>query len=245
MSEKVSAESIILKRWDYAEKDQIVSFVTADRGRLQGIAKGAKASRHRFAGSLDLFCHSRVIFREKKNSGLVVLEEAKLIEGFPRIRSDYNAILLASGLLEMSYRFYHEGDRACPSFGILLKALRYLEGREAKREIFWRTLLNNLDAIGLAPQFFRCVRCDPEASSILLGFDPIGGGMICNRCTGGDSPWMKVPDSLLHWLKCDGEQGAELCLEETDETVLGKILRHHVKMQMDLDLEWNRFLQFS
>jgi DNA repair protein RecO (recombination protein O) len=243
MNERFSVEAIVLKRWDFGEKDQIVSFISREKGKHQGIAKGAKASRHRFAGALDLFSHVHLSYKEKKTSSLVFIEEARLLDGFPKIRENYNSILLANAFLEMTYRFYKEGEGESRGFAILREALKRLEGQEVKRELFWSTLLENLDSIGLAPHFHECIKCGRETKGPFLGFDVWGGGMVCSRCSSPSSQWMEIPDSLLGWLN-SSKSSQLISLPPQDETLLDKILRHHLKIQMDLELEWNRFFQF-
>ena len=71
MKERQSLEAIILKRWDYGEKDLIVSFLSREKGRLQGIAKGAKASLKRFGPALDLFAWVKLQVVERKNNLLI------------------------------------------------------------------------------------------------------------------------------------------------------------------------------
>jgi len=245
MNERHSEEAIILKRWDFGEKDQIVSFFSCDRGRHQGIAKGAKSSRHRFVGALDLFCLSRLNYKEKKTSSLVMIEEARLIHGFPKIRDDYNNILLASAFLEMGYRLYKEGEGEKRGFFILKSALERLESEAAQREFFWSTLLENLEVVGLAPHLHECIRCGKDARLPFLGFDLWGGGMVCSRCSSPSSQWIEIPESLERWLTQSEEPSSTpIHLKREDEKILDRLLRQHLKIQMDIDLEWSRFLDF-
>jgi len=244
MNARHSVEAIILKRWNFGEKDQIVSFISREKGKHQGIAKGAKASRHRFVGALDLFCHSRLLYKEKKTSSLVFIEEAKIVDAFPKIREDYNSILLASAFLEMAYRFYKEGEADSRGFTILMEALKKLGGQEIKKELFWSTLLENLEAIGLAPHFHECIKCGRETQGPFLGFDVWGGGMVCSRCSSPSSQWMEISAPLMDWLWCQARRSQTGPLNPEDEVVLDKILRQHLKIQMDLELEWDRFFQF-
>src|SRR5262245_43053008 len=202
MSLAETTEAIVLKHWDYGEKDQIVCFMSKSKGRIQGIAKGAKSSRRRFAGALDLFSWSEITFREKRGGSLAFLENSRLLSGFPGIRGDYNAILLANGLLEMAYRFYKEPSGGDPAgFEILLAGLQGLERQEKKKEIFWRALLDHLRAVGLQPEFERCVKCHGESSASLSGFDLWGGGMVCETCFAPSTHLVSVTPTLKKWVK--------------------------------------------
>jgi DNA repair protein RecO len=189
---------------------------------------------------------SEITFREKKGGSLVFLEQARLLSGFPGIRENYNAILLADGLLEMAYRFYQEPSRGDPAgFKILLAGLQGLEREGEKKEIFWWVLLENLKAVGLYPEFERCVKCHGESSNPLAGFDLWGGGMICQKCLIPSMHLVAVTPTLKEWLKFfsfDAE--IALALNPEDETILKEILKEHLKNQMSLDLEWDRFFKF-
>jgi DNA repair protein RecO len=47
--------AIIMRVKDVGESDLLVTFFTPQRGRLKGVAKGARKSRKRFVNALDLF----------------------------------------------------------------------------------------------------------------------------------------------------------------------------------------------
>lgn len=240
MSESLHLEGIVLKRWDYGEKDQIVSILTKEKGRLQGIAKGAKASRKRFGPALDLFCWIKVQIKEKSKSSLVFIEQAQAISNFPKIRSDYGAILMASGLLDMSHQIYHEGQADERAFHILLKSLSRLEREPLSTEIFWSFLLSSLHSTGLAPQVTQCVKCENKNLESLHHFDLLGGGMICEDCYYPSKIFLEVSQSLHSWML--NPSAALWSRLPQDERCLQELLMHHFKNQIHINPDWSRFL---
>ena len=56
------SEAIVLRSIDYGESDRIVTFYTADFGKVKGIAKGAKRSSKRFANTLESFSRLQLLF---------------------------------------------------------------------------------------------------------------------------------------------------------------------------------------
>ena len=48
-------DGIVVRMTNYGESDRIVEFLTAEEGRVSMIARGARRSRKRFGGALDLF----------------------------------------------------------------------------------------------------------------------------------------------------------------------------------------------
>ena len=94
--------SIIMRIKEFGESDLLVTFFTSDRGRLKGIAKGARMSRRRFANCLDLFCLTNLEYELKRKGDLHFLHSCKLINGFPGVRDDFSSLSLASYMIELT-----------------------------------------------------------------------------------------------------------------------------------------------
>jgi DNA repair protein RecO (recombination protein O) len=48
-----SADALILRTYKLGEADRIVVFLTRDRGKKRGVAKGARRLKSRFVGALE------------------------------------------------------------------------------------------------------------------------------------------------------------------------------------------------
>jgi DNA repair protein RecO (recombination protein O) len=68
-----SADALILRTYKLGEADRIVVFLTSDRGKKRGVAKGARRPRSRFVGALEPLTHVRVAYFEKEQRELVSL----------------------------------------------------------------------------------------------------------------------------------------------------------------------------
>lgn len=68
-----SADAIILRTYKLGEADRIVVFLTRDRGKKRGVAKGARRTKSNFAGALEPLTHVRVAYFEKERRELVNL----------------------------------------------------------------------------------------------------------------------------------------------------------------------------
>ena len=68
-----SADALILRTYKLGEADRIVVFLTRDRGKKRGVAKGARRTRSNFAGALEPLTHVRVAYFEKERRELVSL----------------------------------------------------------------------------------------------------------------------------------------------------------------------------
>src|SRR5687767_11511297 len=74
-----SADALILRTYKLGEADRIVVFLTRDRGKKRGVAKGARRPRSRFAGALEPLTEVRVAYFESERRELVGLNYAETV----------------------------------------------------------------------------------------------------------------------------------------------------------------------
>jgi DNA repair protein RecO (recombination protein O) len=74
-----TSEALILRTYKLGEADRIVVFLTADRGKKRGVAKGARRTRSRFGGALEPLTHAGVTYFEKERRELVSLNYADTV----------------------------------------------------------------------------------------------------------------------------------------------------------------------
>ncbi len=183
-------EAVLLRSVDFGESDRIVHLLTSDGGRLTAIAKAARRSRRRFPGTLDVFNHLAIDGRAKPRATMAFLERAKLIQPFLGLRTDPARYALASFLTEMLDRLSPEGivgPEATRLFEFAIESLSLLERVRPTPSLRLLLELRGLDALGLRPEFGRCVRCgrvagDEIAHDHLVHFHVPDGGITCAAC---------------------------------------------------------------
>lgn len=94
--------AIIMRIKEFGESDLLVSFFTSDRGRLKGVAKGARRSRRRFVNALDTFSLVNIEYELKRSEDLHFLHSSKIVDVFPGLRSDYGRLARASFMIELT-----------------------------------------------------------------------------------------------------------------------------------------------
>lgn len=67
------AEALILRTYKLAESDRIVVFLTRDRGKKRGVAKGARRARSPYHGALEPLTCAGVAYYEREGRELVRL----------------------------------------------------------------------------------------------------------------------------------------------------------------------------
>jgi DNA repair protein RecO (recombination protein O) len=105
------SEALVLKVFDYGESDKIIVFLTAHFGKRTAIAKGAKRSKIRFVGKLELFTRLNIRFVDNKHSDMVRIDEAELLDPYPTLRKDYERFLCASLVSELLINWATNNDQ--------------------------------------------------------------------------------------------------------------------------------------
>ncbi len=224
----------MLRTFDFGESDRIVHLLTPSDGRLTAIAKGARRSVRRFAGTLDVFHHLRVQVAPRRRPGAMArLEQARLLGWHPALRRDPRRFALACYLLELLDRLAPEdagGREAARLFTFARGSLALLETAAPDRRLRVLLELCALDRIGLRPELVRCVRCGrdatrPEGRDATRAGGPAGsavqfhvaeGGPVCGSCAVRLNGLLPVRRGTLRAL----EQGLRLDLGRLERLVL-------------------------
>ena len=74
-----SSEALILRTYRLGEADRIVVFLTSDRGKKRGVAKGARRTKSRFLGALEPLTQVQVVYYERENRDLVSLNDIETV----------------------------------------------------------------------------------------------------------------------------------------------------------------------
>lgn len=80
--------AITLRRTDYKDSSQIITFYTRDYGRIQTLAKGLKRSVKGISGGIDLLTYNNIVFIQRESSTLNILTEWVLRDDFHLLRKN-------------------------------------------------------------------------------------------------------------------------------------------------------------
>jgi len=220
----IQTEALILRSIDFGESDRILHLLVPDIGRLPVIAKGARRSVRRFSGTPDLFSHIKIQVDVRRPNSLARLDQANLIDPFIGMRSGTARFALGCYLLELFDRLAPErGVRADMRrlFSFALEALKMVANRDPDPRLRTLIELRALDALGLRPEFSRCVRCGsvPEGRGP-IGFHVADGGVVCDRCCAQLNGIMRVQPGTLRAL----DRGLRLDFDRLDRLAMSGVL---------------------
>jgi DNA repair protein RecO (recombination protein O) len=243
-------EALVLRVVEFGESDLILHLLTPETARLTAIAKHARRSRKRFAGTLDFFNHLQIAVVRRGPGSMARLEQATLLGALDEIRRDPARFALGCYLLELLDRLAPEGaarNDAQRLFGYALSALRAIEARRPDARLRALLELRALDALGLRPELDVCVRCGGGLGGRdLVPFHVGEGGPLCTRCgdagVGTLSLHLGTLRALATGLRFDLDRLDRLALSPLALAEARGLLSRFARFHLGLELQSERFL---
>lgn len=182
-----SGDGLILRIAPHGESDKLVTWYSAQTGRITAIAKGAQKSKRRFSNKLEPFSQLHLYYRApRRTSGLYFLEDADLIQANLQVRQQYAKYLAASCIAELTLRFTRELDADHRLYSLLIWAVSEISRNERffKYPLFFHLKL--LQLAGYMPDFSICHACGSPltaAGTFCLPQPGPGGAILrCHAC---------------------------------------------------------------
>lgn len=244
-------EALILRSVDFAESDRILHLLIPGSGRMTVIARGARRSVKRFAGTLDLFNQLRVQIERRRSSGMSRLDSAQLTQSFAPLRTDPTRFAMGCYLLELLDRLAPEGGSPQDMrrlFDFALSALETVAARRPDARLRIILELRALAALGLTPELRHCVRCGRGLDAgAEVDFHVAEGGPLCGGCAARLTGLLRLHLGTLRAL----EQSLRLELEQLDRLVLPpaaleearQLIARFQRFHLGLELRSERFLE--
>lgn len=93
-------QAIVLKRQEFGEADRIVTFLTKSNGKITGMVKGARRSKSKMAGGIELFSQSSVTFMVGKGEMRTIIS-TRLETHYGNIAKDVTRTMWAYEALKL------------------------------------------------------------------------------------------------------------------------------------------------
>ncbi len=186
---------LVLRTFDQGESDRLVHLYSEAAGRISAIAKGARRSRRRFPGTLELFSLIDVRLVDPPRSSLMRLESAVLERSFEGLTRHLGSYAIACQLLEILDRFTGEREANPELFQFAEGVLGVLEEEPPDRLLALLVVTKTLSRLGYRPQLLDCAVCGEPP----VAFAPRDGGAVCAHHALGEDG--RVAPGLLRALE--------------------------------------------
>ena len=199
---KSSIPAIVLRYTDYAEADRIVHLLTKEYGVISAMVRGARASKKKYSGLIDLGNLLDVTFSSTKGE-IWTLQKASAQKSMLRTRGNLHKLAFLSYACELISYAAQAGNPEPKLFGLLENLLHILEEDDGRIGPRFRIAfeLKLLTFAGYMPQLKQCMACGGKITSDISIFST-EGGVFHNYCLPQiDSPSKVIHSCSLLWLQ--------------------------------------------
>ena len=191
-----TSEALVLRTYKLGEADRIVVFLTSDRGKRRGVAKGARRLRSRFSGGLEPFTQARVAYVEREHRDLVRLTYVEPISS-PLVSENAEVLGHAGYFAELIDEWALEGDPNDRLYRLGTSVIAALAAdvpveRVARYFEYWLLRLQ-----GVYPSIVACHQCGADLKDRDALIASRHGVFICWECGPTDGGADLSPEALV------------------------------------------------
>jgi DNA repair protein RecO (recombination protein O) len=183
-----TSDALILRTYKLGEADRIVVFLTKDRGKKRGVARGARRARSKFIGTLEPLTRAGVAYYERELRDLVrinyVEPQSSPLAAIGRPDADASTLGYAEYFAELIDEWAPEAHADERLYRLGASVIDALAGGTAVSRLaryfeFWLLRLQ-----GVYPQLSSCPGCGgPFDGGAVM--PPRDAHYLCRRCVPG------------------------------------------------------------
>jgi len=174
-------EAIVLERRDYRETSYLLSFFTADFGKIRCQAKGARRRAGKFGTNFLPLSYNTIVFYENRKNELHIISQADLLEHFGNIDKHIEKLSYASYFLELANTALPFEEKNYDVFILLTNFLKFLDKEDTIHTIARVFEVKFLNLSGFKPRLDCCVHCGGQLLD-KSRFSYVLGGLLCPDC---------------------------------------------------------------
>lgn len=190
--------AIIIKRINVFEADKIITFYTANLGKIRARAQGVRKIEAKLGGHLELFMLADLMIAKGRN--LDVVASAQAVNSFSNIRTDLIKTSFAYFIGELIEKLVPDELKDTRIFNLLVDVFETLNDLKIDSKQYPFLLLSFeiklLDLLGFAPQVSHCVHCAKNEPSKFY-FSALLGGILCENCRSFDRLAPSITDEEI------------------------------------------------
>jgi DNA repair protein RecO (recombination protein O) len=177
-------EAIVVRTYPLGDTSRIAVLYSREFGLVRGVAKGARAAKSRFGGSLEPLTRLDAVLYRKDGRDLDLLSKLDVLETWTA--ADLLRTTHAQAVLEFVDRLVWESEHDPHLYDLVRTALDALrvapEGTLSSITAAFQ--LHAASLLGYQPRFDACASCGGAAAA---RFAPARGGVVCERCAEGET----------------------------------------------------------
>jgi DNA repair protein RecO (recombination protein O) len=206
MGRPYRADAVVLRSIRYGEADRVLHLYTAERGRVNAIAKGVRKTTSRFGGRLEPLTRAALMLHEGRGE-LHTVSGADIISAHAAVRERPYSLSVALIGAEAVLKLHPEPDPQPRVFDGLVRFLELLDGPAPAADpaadpvadaLVVGFQLKLLLLAGYLPHLTSCASCGTPGP--LVGFSAAAGGAVCDGCS-GQAGWFPLRARALETIE--------------------------------------------
>ncbi len=182
----VTTQALVLRTGHFREIDIWLKLLLPGSGIQTAFAFGGARSKHRFPGCLDVLNTLNCRLRTSGRGQFLTLEEASLLDGPIRLRSNWSRMGQAANCLRFLEILDVSAENAGEAFALVEGVRRTLESRALVSQLFPLFFRFAMACrVGYAPILSQCGLCGRALGQAPATFQVDDGLMLCAACGEG------------------------------------------------------------
>lgn len=178
----IKATAIVLRSRKWGDADRIVTFYSKEKGKIGGVARGARRPQSRFGAALEPFSLCRLNLFEKAGDSLLRVSQVDLVRSSQKLRESLSLIDSAARMVNVVAAITPDGDPDPLLFDTLEQGLASLHESEDPAFTALLFQIRLLGVTGFRPQTDHCAACGKAHFAGEPQFSPLAGGLVCLSC---------------------------------------------------------------
>jgi DNA repair protein RecO (recombination protein O) len=156
----INTYGIILKKTNFGDYDQYITFFSPDFGKTEAVAKGARKINSQFMGHLEpLTICSMQIYKTPRS---LTITQCQAEQQFKNLHTSYELSLISMLFLEIIQKTIHSGEHGRDIFELLRETLTSLNKGEKKFIQIEGFKIKLLKILGIMPETSKCFQCETK-----------------------------------------------------------------------------------
>lgn len=240
--------AIIIRVREIGESDLLVTFFAREKGRLRGVAKGARRSLKRFVNCFETFSLVNLEYETRGEDKPCFLHSGKLQHAFQGLRKDFTALSRASYMIELTELLFPPGVSEPRMFDLLKESFNALSEGECSSRIPLAFELRAMVLGGYRINLEKCCSCGrPYKGEGLAIFIPERGAVACLKCRQPSAIHPSMgPETVKALARLQTGSLCESAPQDLAETVLNEIsaiLKLHREYRLEQKLRTTKYIE--
>ena len=179
------SRAIVIRKQNLGESDKIITFYTPYFGKVRAVARGVRKSRSRLGGSIELLNYGELVFFERPEKDLHIINSFDILDTFNKMRNSLTKTTYCFYVAELVGLIVSENNANPRIFQLLLQVLQTMSNVDNTELLIHAFELRLLTLAGYKPELDFCVVCNNliNLRDRRVYFIPRLGGIACRKCS--------------------------------------------------------------